>query len=162
MITIDDVKLYLSWFEDDSESTPYPVEVTKNSIAGLAISQHKELEQLRNQSDRAFSMLELFGVPKTRARYVSLGIEVLVSRYDKEVHFLNAEISDLKMILREAERLANAEKGNLCARIIHMKDEIEGLRAELELANKFIDKAFEAHPNLPLDIAFLEKSGEPK
>lgn len=50
----------------------------------------------------------------------------------------------------------------VCDLALSQREEIKRLRSELDLANKFIDQAFEAHPNLPLDIEFLVKSGEPK
>lgn len=43
---------------------------------------------------RAFQLLEVYGVPKSRARYLSQGIEVLVSRMDKEISFLRDERED--------------------------------------------------------------------
>ena len=98
-ITIDEVRKLLALW-------PH---TTTARVASLAISQSEtikaqfeEIERLRRDSERAFNMLEHFGVPKTRARYVSLGIEVLVSRYDKEVYFLNAELSKVKQELDEA------------------------------------------------------------
>ena len=108
-ITIEEVKV---WRRDIVRNGAKPIDLI--SLADLAISQAEtikaqgeEIENLRRDSERSFSMLELFGVPKTRARYISLGIEVLVSRYDKEVFFLNAEIAKLKQERDEAyERVA--------------------------------------------------------
>lgn len=60
------------------------------------------------------------------------------------------EISDLRMILREVEHLSGAERGNLCARIIHMKDEIERLRAELQNERNW-HKALKPCPQALLD-----------
>ena len=44
---------------------------------------------------RAFSTLEVYGVPRERARSVSNGIEVLATRYRRERQALVAEIADL-------------------------------------------------------------------
>lgn len=81
------------------------------------------------------------------------------------------EIESLKTILREVEHLAGAERGNICIRIIRMKDEIEMLGA----ANKDLQECVER--SLPLlrghvhgmqTAAMCEavlgslKSGEPK
>jgi hypothetical protein len=38
--------------------------------------------------DRAYQTLEIYGVPKNRAKSVSNGIQVLVSRMDNEIEFL--------------------------------------------------------------------------
>jgi len=39
----------------------------------------------QGELDRAFMVLDIYGVPKERARNVSNGIEVLVNRYDKQL-----------------------------------------------------------------------------
>jgi hypothetical protein len=43
-----------------------------------------------------FMVLEMYGVPKERARQVGNGIQVLATRYDKEVGALKAEVAAMK------------------------------------------------------------------
>lgn len=50
----------------------------------------------QEQLDQAFSMLSVCGVPKQRARYVATGIDVLATRFRKEVHALHIANSQLE------------------------------------------------------------------
>ena len=43
-----------------------------------------------NLTERSFQVLEMYGVPRGRARYVANGIEVLVTRWGKEIAALRA------------------------------------------------------------------------
>ena len=56
-----------------------------------------EIANLRAQIERAFQMLEINGVPRDRAKYVSNGIDVLATR-------LNREIADLRARCEKAEK----------------------------------------------------------
>lgn len=50
------------------------------------------------------------------------------------------EINDLKNTLSEVENLAGAERGNICIRIIRIKDEIERLRTwQTQAVEDFVD-----------------------
>ncbi len=61
-----------------------------------ALDERAKLVAAKRELDLAFSMLEINGVPKERARTVSNGIDVLVTRMDRELQFLRAELADLK------------------------------------------------------------------
>jgi len=54
----------------------------------VAYVSKSDYDELQNQVDRAFSMLEANGVPRTRAKYVSNGIDVLATRFSKQVNEL--------------------------------------------------------------------------
>ena len=54
------------------------------------------LEAADRETESAFAMLGVYGVPKERAKSVSNGIMVLVTRMDKERDFLQQEIAALK------------------------------------------------------------------
>lgn len=54
------------------------------------------LEAQKREIERAFSILESYGVSRERAGSVSNGIDVLVTRMRKEIMSKEYEISDLK------------------------------------------------------------------
>lgn len=62
----------------------------------------KEGSAMTEQLDRAYSVLELYGVPKERARSVANGIEVLVTRCNRQIQDLKFSNTALKDALREA------------------------------------------------------------
>ena len=61
----------------------------------------KVLTDVRNSTpneceiERAYQMLSVYGVTKERAKSVSNGIDVLATRYRKEIHMLEMEIAIL-------------------------------------------------------------------
>ena len=55
-------------------------EELESELAALEL----ELDTAKILEDKAFGTLDCYGVPKSRARYVALGIEVLVTRMDKQ------------------------------------------------------------------------------
>lgn len=59
---------------------------------------HSKLEA---ESDRAFSMLSVYGVPKGRAGTISNGIDVLATRYKKEINMDAGEKAMLWKIIRK-------------------------------------------------------------
>ena len=68
----------------------------------------EKVKQLENQLEQAFSMLEVYGVPRERARYVANGIEVLVTRFRKGIQInehimsvLNAQVEQFKANQKE-------------------------------------------------------------
>ena len=54
------------------------------------------IEKLQADQDRAFSVLEMYGIPKERAKSVDNGIQVFDSRMQKEVQSLGATIGQLQ------------------------------------------------------------------
>jgi hypothetical protein len=68
------------------------------------ISQEKSMiaEAVEKENEKAFRVLNDYGVPKERARSISNGIQVLVTRMDKEIYFL-------KIALAQAEKEAVKE-----------------------------------------------------
>jgi hypothetical protein len=70
--------------DNDFMLSPSDTEVLRNYLGG---------------NQRAFNMLAICGVPKDRARTVENGIDVLATRYNKEIHFMRVEIDSLKRAL---------------------------------------------------------------
>ena len=71
--------------------------------------QAKKISELEKEIEKAYQILERFGVPRGRARSIPNGIQVLVSRMDKEIFYLKEQ--------REATR-SETDKvlgTNLCA-----------------------------------------------
>jgi hypothetical protein len=52
----------------------------------------------KDDLDKAFYVLEMYGVPKSRAKTVANGIDVLMTRMRKERFCLEAEIKQLQTI----------------------------------------------------------------
>lgn len=67
------------------------------------------VEWFQDQLDQAFSMLSLCGVPKQRAKYVVTGIDVLATRFRKEVQSLHIANSQLETEVRELSRYTEDE-----------------------------------------------------
>ena len=67
-------------------------------IANEIISQEKAMieQAIENENERAFRALAGYGIPKERAKSVSNGIRVLVTRMDKEIAFLKLEKEQAK------------------------------------------------------------------
>lgn len=61
----------------------------------------------RDEVERAFKMLSVHGVPRERARTVANGIDVLSTRYSKEIQTLMSVIRDLRV---ENQRLIEGVK----------------------------------------------------
>ena len=59
--------------------------------------------------ENAYAMLSLYGVPRNRANTAANGIDVLATRYQREINCLNAEILDLKRELQ----LSRDSAGNI-------------------------------------------------
>ncbi len=47
----------------------------------------KRIEELENEKERAYQILELNGVPRERAKNICNGIEVLIIRFVKEISY---------------------------------------------------------------------------
>ena len=78
-------------------------ELKENCSNNLLREKKYLIEQLQAKDkviDRAYKVLNGYGVPKQRAKSVSNGIQVLVSRMDKEIWFLQQEIGRLKEKLK--------------------------------------------------------------
>lgn len=77
----------------------------KSWAKSAPISMHHQghpIIQIENRDlDKAFSMLEVYGVPRQRARYVSNGIDVLGTRFNKEINFREQERNRLLAIVKE-------------------------------------------------------------
>ena len=56
---------------------------------------------LETEIDRAYQMLEIYGVPRDRAKSICNGIDVLGTRFEKEINILNHEIYDLRKKLEQ-------------------------------------------------------------
>ena len=66
------------------------------------------LERALHQLERAYSVLDSYGVPKERAKSVGNGIQVLITRCDKELSAATASAEDTQRML-EAEHDAHME-----------------------------------------------------
>jgi len=64
---------------------------------GSCEARDEEIRDLRSNVERAFQMLEINGVPRSRIKYVSTGIDVLATR-------LSRENADLRSRLEKAEK----------------------------------------------------------
>ena len=61
-----------------------------------------------DEVERAYQMLECFGVPRGRAKTVANGIDVLATRYRKSILASEMEINRLKITCNSyAKRLVN-------------------------------------------------------
>lgn len=56
--------------------------------------EYQEKSDLYNNVEWGFHMLQVYGVPKERAKSVANGIDVLATRFRKEIHLLNREIDN--------------------------------------------------------------------
>ncbi len=94
---------YAIWAFDNSEAQNKP----KPFVNLLKIAQEldTELQQKEAAINRAFSILQSYGVPKGRAVTVDNGIEVLATRYRKEIAGNEYAIYDLKAAVSELHKL---------------------------------------------------------
>ena len=61
-----------------------------------------------DELERAYQMLECFGVPRGRAKTVANGIDVLATRYRKDLFAYEMEVNRLKVKCNSyAKRLVN-------------------------------------------------------
>jgi hypothetical protein len=109
-----------------------------------------EITMLRNAEDRAYQMLEFFGVPKERAKTIANGIDVLSNRYNKAFKSLSMEIGDCKKHNGEmsADYREDFDKQNA---------EIERLREIPKKVVAVFDKyaSYDAHSHDPQNNAVI-------
>ena len=84
---------------------------------GSCEARDEEIRDLRSQVERAFQMLDINGVPRERAKYISNGIDVLSTR-------LRSVIADLRARCEDAEKDA-----------AYRLDTLKEVRETLEVAN---------------------------
>ena len=90
-----------------------------------------QIEKLEWKIRRAYAMLSVYGVPEERAGSISNGIDVLATRYKKEIRMNNGENSELKA------------KNKL------ILDMLKDISAELKLSNDQGDLAIDGrHMNI--------------
>ncbi len=99
----------------------------------------KEAEEVGHAMDRAYSMLEANGVSRERAKSVANGIDVLSTRYRRELNTVNHAYDALQSRLDEAVRVIER------LRLFTSPDCYEGLDLIIEKAlievNKSADDA---------------------
>lgn len=97
-------------------------------VADFRIKQlEQQVESLQLQLEQAFYMLELYGVPKVRARTVHNGIGVLASRYSKSEQSFTNQLAE-----------ANSLHESLVSGQIELTNRCNELLAALKLARKGI------------------------
>lgn len=74
------------------------LEASTYQICEKCLALAEKNDELEAQLNRAFSMLEMNGVPKSRARYVCNGIDVLATRFRKEVSTLEAQLARFEVV----------------------------------------------------------------
>ncbi len=97
---------YPAWATSEIESLQQQLYVLKegyaintrerDSLKATLEGVRSENVSLQQQVERAFQMLEMYGVPRKRAKEIANGIDVLGTRFRKESNILNHEISDLE------------------------------------------------------------------
>jgi hypothetical protein len=58
----------------------------------------KELERLQEEVERAYLFLTVYGVSRERAKTIANGIDVLETRYRKDINAANAELASFSFI----------------------------------------------------------------
>lgn len=69
-----------------------------------------ELGRLRGEIERAYQMLEIYGVTRERAKSLANGIEVLSARRRKEVREIRARVQELEKGQHLTDKLLQREK----------------------------------------------------
>ena len=64
-----------------------------------------DLDGLQREVDRAYSMLGMNGIPKERAKSISNGIEVLSTRYRREIIALESQLKEAQICKADSEQL---------------------------------------------------------
>jgi len=76
---------------------------THEAICQSLIAENKqyraEIDRLNSNIKSAYAILQMYGVPELRAKSVANGIQVLVSRIDKEIVSLRAELQIVRVEL---------------------------------------------------------------
>lgn len=98
MIRIEDIKDELK-FPEKAFKELTNIDTASDDIVDMT-AYVKRLEQytllLKSNEDRAYQMLRVYGVPEERAKSISNGIEVLVTRFDRQVVSMQYEIDSLR------------------------------------------------------------------
>jgi len=63
---------------------------------------------LKADNERGYQMLEVYGVPRKRAKYLSNGIDVLATRFNRAINSFEHQNESLQSQLEAAEKLADA------------------------------------------------------
>lgn len=96
MIRIEDIKEELKFPESAYNDL---TKIDSDDIIDV-VNYIKRLEQytllLKSDEDRAYQMLRVYGVPEERAKSVSNGIDVLGTRFDRQVTSMQYEIDLLR------------------------------------------------------------------
>ena len=79
-----------------------PAEATKR-LQYICSTASILIQSFAAERERAFQMLELYGVPRERAKSVSNGIDVLMARMRKERDALQRQIEEARNIIEELE-----------------------------------------------------------
>lgn len=97
-----------TWFHmDDVQFASYLKEQGANE--GEALAHRQECQKAAAILERAFQMLEVYGVTRDRMRTISNGIDVLATRYSREVAAVEESLHRAHVInatqRRELERM---------------------------------------------------------
>jgi hypothetical protein len=99
---------YSKYLEEQNKQDKEHIKASEMSIRDLARWNEKLQEQnkqLVKDSERAYQVLSIYGVPKERAKSITNGIQVLVSRMDKETEILKEQNKQMLEALIEAKKL---------------------------------------------------------
>ena len=97
----------------EQAALPDPYDEREVLHAPLMKKAAEKISKLEAELHKAYSILEIYGVPKERARSVNNGIEVLSTRFRKEIAMLEAQIKDCaRRLMLETKECSNLIEEN--------------------------------------------------